>query len=1128
MILKSIYKAQQVVVWIVAIVLTISSCSNEGKEGYQFELLRKDATGLDFENVLKPTSEFNVFNYMYFFNGGGLAAGDFNKDGLVDLYFTSNMGPNKLFLNEGGLKFRDVTDQAGLAGMDGWTTGASVVDINNDGLLDIYVSQMGDFQNIRGQNQLYICTGIENGVPVFEDQAVQYNLDLVGFSTQAVFFDYDLDGDLDMYQLNHSLHANGTFGQKKEFVNTVHPMAGDKLMRNDGDTFTNVTVAAGINSTVIGYGLGVVTGDINLDGWPDIYIGNDFHENDYLYINQKDGTFKEMLPEEMMHTSRFSMGVDMADINNDAFNEVISLDMLPSDPFILKTSLGEDDYALFHFKVGYGYNHQYARNNLQLNNGDGTFSEIGIFSGVFATDWSWAPLFLDFDHDGYKDLFISNGIPRRMNDIDYVNFRADNAIRYKANTNNLENSDLVVVEKMPRVKLPNKFFHNGGGLRFQDMANSIKGDLPTFSNGAIYADLDNDGDLDIVVNNIEDEPFLYQNLEIDNKKEGRNYLSFTFHGPPRNINGIGASVVVFKGKEKLFYQNFPCKGYQSSVEAGLHIGVGDASQVDSIVVIWPDQSYQMLSDIAYNQKTELKWQPGLPHYDYHILSTRPAPAWEVEDVTSAVALDYVHKENPFVEFNREVLIPHMVSTEGPALAVGDVNGDGLEDVFLGSAKRGHSRLYFQVPGGKFQDRSPQVLLLDSLFEDVDAVFADLENDGDLDLVVASGGNEYWGEHEALVQRAYINDGKGNFTVDKSLFKGAFMTASCVLPADFNGDGLVDFFFGGRAVPWNYGKTPTSYLFENKGNGQFENVTVQVADGLENVGLVKNGTWADMDEDGDPDLVLAMEWGPVEFFLNDGGRLKKQPLNEMKGWWDFVLPYDFDQDGDMDLLAGNLGDNSKLRPTPEEPVRLYVNDFDDNDQIEQILTYYLDGKEVPFANYKELTKQLVSLKKKYLYSRDFAKASMSELFGEEKLASAKVLEANTFQSMYFENTGDLQFKAHPLPDVLQFSTLNAAGLYDFNGDGKQEVLLGGNFYENNIELGRYDANYGNVLAIGANGDFQLDPVGSLRIKGQVRRIRPITIDGKFCFILARNDGPVLVILPRPSGKKLLSENSAKKN
>nr|HQU61161.1 VCBS repeat-containing protein [Saprospiraceae bacterium] len=399
---------------------------------------------LDFENVLKPTSEFNVFNYMYFFNGGGLAAGDFNKDGLVDLYFTSNMGPNKLFLNEGGLKFRDVTDQAGLAGMDGWTTGASVVDINNDGLLDIYVSQMGDFQNIRGQNQLYICTGIENGVPVFEDQAVQYNLDLVGFSTQAVFFDYDLDGDLDMYQLNHSLHANGTFGQKKEFVNTVHPMAGDKLMRNDGDTFTNVTVAAGINSTVIGYGLGVVTGDINLDGWPDIYIGNDFHENDYLYINQKDGTFKEMLPEEMMHTSRFSMGVDMADINNDAFNEVISLDMLPSDPFILKTSLGEDDYALFHFKVGYGYNHQYARNNLQLNNGDGTFSEIGIFSGVFATDWSWAPLFLDFDHDGYKDLFISNGIPRRMNDIDYVNFRADNAIRYKANTNNLENSDLVV------------------------------------------------------------------------------------------------------------------------------------------------------------------------------------------------------------------------------------------------------------------------------------------------------------------------------------------------------------------------------------------------------------------------------------------------------------------------------------------------------------------------------------------------------------------------------------------------------------------------------------------------------------------------------------------------------------
>ena len=1108
------------IVGIAAIIWSFSGCSGSSGD-YQFELLRKGDTGLDFENVLRQSSEFNVFNYMYFFNGGGLAAGDFNNDGLVDLFFTSNMGPNKLFLNQGGLKFRDVTAEAGMEGMEGWTSGASVVDINNDGLLDIYVSQMGEFQNITGQNQFYICEGIKDGIPVYEDRAVQYNLDLVGFSTQAVFFDYDLDGDLDMYQLNHSLHANGTFGQKKEFLNTRHPLAGDKLMRNDGDTFTDVTLAAGINSTVIGYGLGVVTGDINLDGWPDIYVCNDFHENDYLYINQKDGTFKEDLTNQMMHTSRFSMGVDMADINNDGFDEVASLDMLPSDPYILKTSLGEDDYALFHFKLGYGYNQQFARNNLQLNNGDGTFSEIGIFAGVFATDWSWAPLFMDFDHDGYKDLFISNGIPRRMNDIDYVNFRADNAIRYKANTNNLEEADLVVVEKMPRIKLPNKFFRNTGSLRFQDMEKAIKGSLPTFSNGAIYADLDNDGDLDVVVNNIEDEPFVYRNLEADNNKQGHSYLSLRLQGPSQNINAIGASVAVFKGKEKLYYQNFPGRGYQSSVQSGLNIGIGDSSLVDSIIVIWPDLSYQKFASLPYNQIVELKWEPGLPAFDYKMLSAKPPATWEVEDATQSVGLDYVHKENPFVEFNREGLIPHMVSTEGPALAVGDVNGDGLEDMFVGSSKREYSRLFLQTEGGKFEERKVPDMEDDSLFEDVDAVFADLENDGDLDLVVASGGNEYWGEHEALKQRAYINDGKGNFAVNKDIFPGAFLTASCVLSADFNGDGLVDFFFGGRAVPWNYGKAPTSYLFENKGNGRFENVTAKVADGLEKVGLVKSGTWSDIDQDGDPDLILAMEWGPIQFFLNDGGTLKNHPLNDMKGWWNFVLPYDFDQDGDIDILAGNLGDNSKLKPTPEEPVRLYVNDFDDNEQVEQVLTYYLDGNEVPFANYKEITKQMVGLKKKYLFAKDFAKASMDELFGKEKLESADVLEANTFHSMYFENTGGLNFVAHPLPDELQFSTLNAAGLYDFDGDGSQDVLLGGNFYENNIELGRYDANYGSVLKIGPDGSFSVGHLGSLRIKGQVRRVKAITIGGKFYFIIIRNDGPAMVVQPKPSGKKLLS-------
>jgi len=1108
-------------VGMVAMVLAISGCAQNEPARHQFELLRKDVTGLDFQNELRQTTEFNALNYAYFYNGGGVAAGDFNQDGLVDLFFTNNMGPNKLFLNQGNFKFKDVTEQARMEGLNGWTSGVSVVDINNDGLLDIYVSQLGDYKGIKGRNQLYVCQSIEGGVPVFADQAPEYGLALVGFSTQAVFFDYDLDGDLDMYQLNHSLHENGTFGQKKTFDGTQHPLAGDKLMRNDGGRFTDVTLDAGILSTVVGYGLGVVAGDIDLDGWPDIYIGNDFHENDYLYINQKDGTFREMLNDQMMHTSRFSMGADMADINNDGFSELLSLDMHPDDPVILKSSQGENAYDVYSFKLGYGYNYQYARNNLQLNRGDGTFSEIALFAGIYATDWSWSSLFLDFDHDGYKDLFISNGIPRRMNDLDFIKFWANSDAHFKANTNNLEEEDLAVVEKMPEIKLPNRFFRNTGRLKFEDIASRVKDNLPSYSNGALYADLDNDGDLDLVTNNIEDEPFVYRNLTVENRLDDRNYLSLSLQGPPQNINAIGARAIVFKGAEKIINEHFPVRGFQSSVEMGLHLGIGDTAAVDSILLIWPDGGYQKLEPAVYNRRLELKWKAGLPAFGFQSLRARPSQDWEVKDITETVALHFKHEENPYVEFNREILMPHMVSAEGPALAVGDVNGDGLEDVFLGGAKRMKSRLFYQSADGKFYENTPAAILNDSLFEDVDAVFADLDNDGDLDLVVASGGNEFWNENEALKQRAYINDGKGNFQLRKDLFEGAFMTASCVLPADFNGDGLVDFFFGGRAVPWKYGLAPDSYLFVNKGGGQFEDVTEKVASGLRDVGLVKNGSWADIDQDGDADLLLAMEWGPILIFLNNGGKLEKTALNDMKGWWNFVLPYDFDGDGDLDILAGNLGANSKLQPTREEPVRMYVNDFDQNGQIEQVLTYYLQGREIPFANYEEITKQLVSLKKKYLYARDFASATLPEIFGSEELAASQVLEVNTLQSMYFENTGEgLAFKAHALPDELQFSALKAASLHDFGSDGKVDVLLGGNFYENNIEMGRYDANYGNVLSIGAGGSFQVSPLGSLRIKGQIRRIQPVRIGGRLCFIVARNDDAVMVIRASSADKDLL--------
>lgn len=1076
-----------------------------------FELLEKEQTGLDFQNLLEQSKEFNVFNYMYFFNGGGVAAADFNQDGLVDLYFTSNMGPNKLFLNEGNLKFRDVTEEAGVAGLDGWTSGASVADVNNDGLLDIYVGMVSDFEILKGQNQLFICTGIENGVPVFEDQAGFYGLDLVGFSTQAVFFDYDADGDLDMFQLNHSVHSNGTFGQKKSFENTFDARSGDKLMRNDGGKFKDVTPLSGIISTKIGYGLGVVAGDINMDGWPDLYVCNDFHEDDYLYINQQNGTFREVLNEQIMHTSRFSMGTDMADINNDGWSEVISLDMLPNDPYILKTSPVEDDYGVYKFKLSYGYNHQYTRNNLQLNNCDGTFSEIGIFSGIYATDWSWSPLFMDFENDGYKDLFISNGIPRRMNDIDYVNFRmADEDVKWKTGTNMLEDGDLGFIEKMPQIKIRNAFFANQKNLRFANVEPRVKNNHTSYSNGSVYADFDNDGDLDIVVNNIEDAPFFYKNLSREKAgKSSGDFLSFNLQGSEKNTFAVGARVLVFKKDGgKITAENFPVRGFQSSAQIPLHVGVGSASEVDSVLVVWPDRTYETLPNPVFNQVQKFEWKPNLPDFDFSKMKTKPAKFIDFQDITSQTGIDFSHKENDFVEFNRELLIPNMVSSEGPALAVGDVNGDGLDDVFFGSSKKKRSALYLQNAGGKFSLNTSAAIIRDSVFEDVDAVFADIDEDGDLDLAIAAGGNEFRGQDEAMRQRIYLNDGKGNFD-EIIYFEGAFCTASCILPADFNGDGLVDFFIGSRAVPWKYGETPVSYLFENKGGGKFEEMTNRIAVGLSDVGLVKDGTWKDLDGDGDPDLLLAVEWQPFTIFYNEKGNFKKAALDERSGWWNFVSAEDLDGDGDLDILAGNMGENSKLKPAEKQPIRLYINDFDDNEQIDQILTYYVDDKEIPFANYRDLTKQLPGLKKDFLYAKDFARASLADLFGKEKMTSAKVLTATCLTSGWYEKT-NTGYEFHALPARLQFSSMESALATDFDSDGQKEIFIGGNFYDSTIEMGRYDANFGNILSFEKDKTMRVAPLGNLLIKGQVRRSAIINIKGQSALILVRNNDAPLIL------------------
>lgn len=1073
-----------------------------------FVTLGSKKTGLNFINKLEYDNKFNLFKYMYFYNGSGIGAADFNNDGLIDLFFGSNQHDNKLYLNTGGIHFKDVTEQSQIPHDGGWTTGISVVDINNDGLMDIYVCRVGNYQVLHSKNLLLINQGIDkNGIPHFADKAKEYELDFSGFSTQAAFFDYDMDGDLDMFLLNHSVHENGTFRPRKDFLGTYHDLSGHRLYRNDGDKFTDVTKECGINSSAIGYGLGIAVSDINLDGWPDIYIGNDFHENDYLYINQHNGTFTEEGEKRMMHTSQFSMGVDVADVNNDAFPEIISVDMLPSDPYILKRSLGEDAYDIFNYKISVGYSHQYTRNNFQYNRRNGLFSEIGLYSGIAATDWSWSPLWLDFDNDGWKDLFVSNGIPKRMNDIDYINFVTQGEVQQMIRSNNMEGKDFALINKFPEIKLPNKFFRNEGNLSFVDEENIIDGNEPTFSNGAVYADLDNDGDLDVVVNNIDAEALVYENKSSNKSKQSS--VSLRLNGDGKNKNATGAKAIVFAGNETRVYEKYPVKGFLSSMETPLLIGTKN-TKIDSMYLVWPDNSCQKLP-VTNEAVVKVSYKKGQPLFNYAVLTKRiHHNAAPMEDITALAGINYLHEENHFVEFDREPLIPHMVSTEGPALAVADVNHDGLEDIFIGSARDKKPALFLQQASGKFIKYSQPVFDKDSIYENVDACFADVNNDNNLDLIIASGGNEFYGPDFHNTPRVYLNDGKANFTKHENAFGNLFLTASCIAASDFNNDGFIDLFIGGRAVPWEYGQIPQSYLLLNDKTGKFMEATQKYAPQLSLSGFVTSAVWYDIDKDGDNDLLLSLEWGGIDAYINNNGKFTKKTLTDKRGWWNFILPYDIDNDGDIDLIAGNLGLNSRLKASDKEPLRLYYNDFDGNGKKEQVLTYYLNGKETPFANKAELEKQMPVLKKKFLYAGDFAKASLEDLFTKEKLDAANVLTANYMSNAVFINKGNLQFDVNALPAEAQFSSMKDAVVVNANDDSLPDILIMGNYYDPNIEMGRYDADYGTILLNKGNGKFAAESINGLSVKGQVRHIKPVSIGRQRAYLLARNSDSAMLI------------------
>jgi hypothetical protein len=1094
---------------IILLFISTISCKTHQKKNSMFEVLDDSKTGLHFTNKLNPTPEFNMFNYMYFYNGAGVGAGDFNNDGMIDLFFASNQGENKLYLNKGKLTFTDVTKEAKIPQDKGWSTGVSVVDINNDGLLDIYICRVGKYQILNSKNQFLICKGIDkNGVPFYEDEAKQYSLDFSGFSTQALFFDYDMDGDLDIFLLNHSVHQNGMFAPRSDFLGTYSLLSGDRIYRNDGNVFIDVTKETGINSSAISYGLGVVAADINLDGWPDLYVGNDFHENDYMYINQKNGKFLEENSQHLMHTSQFSMGVDVADVNNDGYPEIISMDMLPSDPYILKRSLGEDDYDIFFHKISVGYNYQYTRNNLQYNRRNGMFSETGLYSNVYATDWSWAPLWIDFDNDGLKDLFISNGIPKRMNDMDYVNFISNEEIQQKLRENKVDEKNLALENKFPQIKIPNKFYKNDGNLSFQDIEGSIDNDKSTYSNGAIYADLDNDGDLDVVVNNIDDPVLIYENKHNDKGKNS--FIDIALTGSSKNINAIGSKLILYTKGEIRTYENNPVRGFQSSMQIPFHVGLENTT-VDSMFLVWPDNTYQKIG-LSNTSHLTFSYSSGLPQFDYaKITSFQKNMTKPMEDITQSVNLLYKHEEDPFIEFNREPLIPHMISTEGPALVVADINHDGLDDVFIGSSKSFHNAIFLQQSDGKFIRTEQPQMRLDSMYEDVDAAWTDVNNDGNVDLVIATGGNEYYADDEHLLPRVYLNDGNAHFKKLENAFKNLYYTFSCVVPYDFNGDGFVDLFLGGRVVPWDYGKTPRSYLLQNDGTGRFIDVTKKYAGQLSKLGMVTQAIWFDIDKDGDKDLIVCCEWGAIYAFINNKGRFTEQKLTDKNGWWNFVLPVDIDNDGDIDLIAGNLGLNSRLKASAAEPVRLYYNDFDDNGKNEQIVSYYVNGRELPFANKDELQKQMPQIKKDFLYAGDFAQASMDQIFKRSKLKNAQLLTADYFANSVLINDGKLHFKASALPWEAQLTTYRDAVVINANDDNLPDILLVGNYYDNNIQMGRYDADFGTVLVNRGHGNFSCETINGLQVKGQVRHVRKINLtENREAFILARNNDSVMVI------------------